>query len=153
MEDETPMTFETIEHERDYWREKYQEVSDTWEDAKVEVGKPPRKCSRPWSRPVELIKMMCGNVCVIEMIQLQSEDQEQHVAALGDEIDALGKQVADVRFERDELRRKFGEEMRALNESIAGMQVSLTIRSSGCSSADVDCAVLALYRQPDLGAG
>lgn len=87
------------------------------------------------------------------MIQLQSEDQEQHVAALGDEIDALGKQVADVRFERDELRRKFGEEMRALNESIAGMQVRLTDRGSAGSSADVDCAVLALYRQPDLGAG
>jgi len=40
MEDETPMTFESIEQERDYWREKYQEVSDTWEDAKVEVGEP-----------------------------------------------------------------------------------------------------------------
>ena len=140
MEDEIPMTFDTIEHERDYWREKYQEVSDTWEDAKVEVGKPLRKCGRPWSKPLELMKMMFGNVCVIEMIQLQSEDQEQHVAALGDEIDALGKQVADVRFERDELRRKFGEEMRALNESIAGMQVSLTIRSSGCSSADGFCS-------------
>jgi hypothetical protein len=73
---------------------------------------------------VELTKKLFDNVSVIEMIQLQSEDQEQHVAALGDEIDVLGKQVADVRFERDELRRKFGEEMRALNESIAGMQVS-----------------------------
>jgi hypothetical protein len=42
MEEETPMAFDTIEHERDYWREKYQEVSDTWEDAKVEVGEPSR---------------------------------------------------------------------------------------------------------------
>jgi len=81
------------------------------------------------------------------MIQLQSEDQEQHVAALGDEIDALGKQVADVRFERDEMRRKFGEEMRALNESIAGMQVSLRVlRGVSGSEADNGWTALALDR-------
>lgn len=61
---------------------------------------------------------------VPEMIQLQSQEQESHVQSLGDEIESLARQLEDAKWEKEEVRRKFGEEMRALNEGMAGMQVS-----------------------------
>lgn len=61
----------------------------------------------------------------VEIIQLQSQEQEAHVQSLGDEIDALGRQVEDLKWEKGETKRRNAEEARALNETLAGMQMSI----------------------------